>query len=292
MCPFAPETGEDLRRAPRAREDCEAACYDCLMTYTNQRDHSMLDRQSIHGLLMRLTEATVEAAPTLNTRSNHLAQLERLAGSNLEKRWLAFIESHGYRLPSHAQRLFKEAETRPDFFYDGEYGAAIYVDGPHHDYPERRARDAAQEEALEDLGYMVIRFSHHDDWATTIAEYPYVFGDGECATSGSSRNGSPAEPNLLMELFDPEWHPLVEVLATLKGVEIDGGTDVCEGLAPVGASVAEILRDDKSVSLIDGRAPDAEKLVRLIEADGGKAVRGHPGDVEETAGAVERALEG
>jgi ATP-dependent helicase YprA (DUF1998 family) len=176
ICHFAPETGEDLRRAPRAREDCEAACYDCLMTYTNQMDHLLLDRQRIRELLMKLTGATVEAAPTLDTRSDHLAQLERLAGSNLEKRWLAFIESHGYRLPSHAQRLFEEAGTRPDFFYDGDYGAAIYIDGPHHDHPERRSRDAAQEEAMEDLGYMVIRFGHQDDWAATVAEYPYVFG--------------------------------------------------------------------------------------------------------------------
>ncbi len=38
------------------------------------------------------------------------------------------------------------------------------------------ARDAAQEEAMEDLGYMVIRFGHQDDWTATVAEYPYVFG--------------------------------------------------------------------------------------------------------------------
>jgi hypothetical protein len=39
ICHFDPKTGEDRRHAPRAREDCEAACYDCLMTYTNQMDH-------------------------------------------------------------------------------------------------------------------------------------------------------------------------------------------------------------------------------------------------------------
>jgi len=176
ICHFDPETGEDLRHAPRAREDCEAACYDCLMNYRNQMDHSMLDRQSIKELLMGLTETTVEAAPTVGTRAEHLERLERQAGSNLEKQWLAFIEDHGYRLPSHAQRLFAEAGTRPDFFYDGDYGAAIYVDGPHHDYPERQGRDAAQAEAMEDLGYMVIRFGHGDDWPATVAEYPYVFG--------------------------------------------------------------------------------------------------------------------
>ena len=179
ICHFDPETGEDLRHAPRAREDCEAACYDCLMTYTNQMDHSMLDRQSIYDLLMQLTKATVEAAPTLGTRAEHLERLERQAGSNLEKKWLAFMEQRGLRLPTHAQRLVEEAGTRPDFFYGGGYDVAIYIDGPHHDYPERQRRDVAQADAMDDLGYMVIRFHHQDDWAATVAEYPYVFGSGE-----------------------------------------------------------------------------------------------------------------
>ncbi len=147
------------------------------MTYTNQMDHPILDRQSIHNLLTQLTQATVEASPTLGTRSEHLERLERQTGSTLEKKWLAFIDAHGHRLPSHAQRLFSEAGTCPDFFYDGDYGAAIYIDGPHHDYPERRARDVTKTESMEDLGYMVIRFGHQDDWAATVAEYPYVFGN-------------------------------------------------------------------------------------------------------------------
>ena len=29
---FDPDTGEDLHHAPRAYEDCEAACYDCLLS--------------------------------------------------------------------------------------------------------------------------------------------------------------------------------------------------------------------------------------------------------------------
>src|SRR5207245_10960110 len=37
LCHFDPETGMDLRRAPRAQEDCEAACYDCLMITTTGR---------------------------------------------------------------------------------------------------------------------------------------------------------------------------------------------------------------------------------------------------------------
>jgi very-short-patch-repair endonuclease len=146
------------------------------MTYTNQMDHAMLDRKDIRELLLELKGAAVAAAPAGGTRSEHLERLVRQAGSELEKRWLAFVEERGLRLPTHAQRLIEDAGTRPDFFYGDGYDAAVYIDGPHHDYPERRARDAAQEEAMEDFGYMVIRFGHRDDWAAIVAEYPYVFG--------------------------------------------------------------------------------------------------------------------
>ena len=63
VCHFDPDTLADLRRAPRAREDCEAACYDCLMSYTNQPDHRLVDRQLIRDYLHRLAAATVATSP-------------------------------------------------------------------------------------------------------------------------------------------------------------------------------------------------------------------------------------
>jgi hypothetical protein len=29
---------------------------------------------------------------------------------------------------------------------------------------------------MEDLGYMVIRFGHTDDWEKVVRDHPYVFG--------------------------------------------------------------------------------------------------------------------
>ena len=43
-------TGEDLGHAAGATEVCEAACYDCLLSYGNQRDHRLLDRKKIAAL--------------------------------------------------------------------------------------------------------------------------------------------------------------------------------------------------------------------------------------------------
>jgi very-short-patch-repair endonuclease len=177
LCHFDPETGEDLRRARRAHEDCQAACYDCLMTYSNQRDHALLDRHAIRGLLEALRDGDVRPSPTSDSRADHLAMLRRLCDSQLEERWLDHIESHGLRLPSNAQVLMASCGTRPDFIYEGQ-NAVIYVDGPAHDYPERQNRDREQEEALEDAGFTVVRFDLHEHWDDVVAAHRFVFGEG------------------------------------------------------------------------------------------------------------------
>ena len=111
------------------------------MSYYNQRDHPLLDRQAIRDLLLQFTQARVAVAPAEVTRGEHLQRLTRLAGSELERRWLRYLEAHGHHLPSKAQPLVEVCSTRPDFLYE-EHQAAIYIDGPHHEYPERRTRDA------------------------------------------------------------------------------------------------------------------------------------------------------
>lgn len=175
LCHFDPDTGADVRHAQRAREDCEAACYDCLMSYSNQADHQLLDRQLCRDVLMQLAKARVEASPACPPRHVHLAQLKRQCDSDLERQWLDFLDAHELRLPSNAQVLVEVCNTRPDFLY-GDYHTAVYIDGPHHAYPERQQRDKEQTERLEDMGYTVIRFGHHDAWADIVAQHPNIFG--------------------------------------------------------------------------------------------------------------------
>ncbi len=175
ICHFDPATGEDRRRAERATEDCEAACYDCLMHYANQPAHRILDRQTIRDALLRMSRSRTETAPGPDTRDDHLTALVRLAGSDLERRWLARLDARGLRLPTHAQRFVEVCRTTPDFFY-ADYQAAVYVDGPPHDFPDRQKRDAELTEAMEDAGFTVIRFHHQDDWDAILAKYPHVFG--------------------------------------------------------------------------------------------------------------------
>lgn len=175
ICHFDPQTFEDMSHGPRTTEKCEAACYDCLMSYGNQTDHKLLDRYTIKEFLTLSTQSQVQSSPRSAARPDHLAMLMKRADTELEKRWLRFLESHSLRLPSRAQVLVNECQTRPDFSYD-DYQVAIYIDGPHHEYPERRQRDLAQTECMENHGYTVIRFGKEDEWEATLSKYPHIFG--------------------------------------------------------------------------------------------------------------------
>ena len=168
LCHFDPDTGEDRRRAPGASEDCEAACYDCLMNYSNQPDHKLMDRHLLRDLLLALTTATVQASPMEFDRAEHLRRLKALCDSDLEREWLDLLEARNLRLPDEAQTLISECGTRPDFLYR-EQMVAVYVDGPYHLYPERARRDNQQVECLADRGYSVIRFSATEDWESRTA---------------------------------------------------------------------------------------------------------------------------
>ena len=127
---------------------------------------------------MELKEAEVKSSPTPFSRDRYMERLLRLAGSELEKQWLQFLEKNKLNLPTEAQELVKSCHTRPDFQYrESGKKAAIYIDGPFHQYPERQKRDREQEECLEDIGIRVIRFAHHDDWEKIIAQHPDVFGN-------------------------------------------------------------------------------------------------------------------
>lgn len=184
LCHFDPQTGADLRQAPGALEACEAACYDCLMSYSNQVDHRLLDRQAIRDLLLDLAHATARISPLSVPRAAHLELLRRQCQSDLERDWLDFLEARQLNLPSHAQKLVEACHTRPDFLYENEM-AAIYVDGYHHLFAERRQRDQAQTACMKDLGYTVLRFGLLEDWEQIIQKYGSIFG-----LSVKSRNGN------------------------------------------------------------------------------------------------------
>jgi len=177
LCHFDPDTGNDLGKAEHAVEKCQAACYDCLLSYFNQMDHESLDRYVVKDLLQQIMAGTMVPSPVEIPRAEHLSHLKSLCDSGLEKQFLDFLDQHNLRLPARAQHLYEQFGTRPDFSYTGENPAFIYVDGPPHDFPDRQTRDAAQTATLRAEGITVIRFHHATDWESVVTRYPSVFGN-------------------------------------------------------------------------------------------------------------------
>jgi very-short-patch-repair endonuclease len=175
FCHFDPDTGEDLGHAEGAKEDCEAACYDCLLSYYNQRDHPLLNRHLIKNLLLRYADSNIIASPESVPRGEHYQNLYNLCESDLERKWLDYIEVNGYRIPTDAQAFIEPCHTRPDFIYEDEH-VVIYVDGYHHLYSDRRQRDAHNTECLENLGFTVLRFGLLEAWEQIFSSNTYVFG--------------------------------------------------------------------------------------------------------------------
>ncbi|MBX6370608.1 MAG: DUF1998 domain-containing protein, partial [Rhodospirillales bacterium] len=175
LCHFDPDTGDDRRRAPGAREDCTAACYHCLLSYTNQPDHRILDRHAVRDTLLLLAGADVQPAPGVLPRHLHLAELRARCDSELERRFLDFLEKHKLELPTHAQARIEHLRVKPDFLY-ATHHLVVFVDGPPHDYEDVEERDAQAASRLEDDGYTVVRFRHDEDWEAIVARYPSTFG--------------------------------------------------------------------------------------------------------------------
>lgn len=180
ICHYDPDTLEDLGSAPEEEEGCEAACYDCLMSYSNQMDHAILDRKhdKVIELFKRLQSSQTKASPVGKPRGEHLETLLAKCESDLERKWLNYVADLDLRLPTEAQKYLDVANTRVDFYYeiDSAPAVAVYIDGPDHGMSDQMQVDRRQEKALTELGIMCLRFSYDDDWERIISEHPNIFG--------------------------------------------------------------------------------------------------------------------
>jgi hypothetical protein len=150
MLHFDPD-GTD--RAVNSRgEPCGAGCYNCVLSYGNQRDHIIVDRRLVRDFLIALRDAAFD---------QH-GQFESLRGARLtglERDWLQFVEDSHLRPPTRAQHRHNEMKTSPDFCYHHEnHTVHIYVDGPHHDHADIKRRDDEINSRVAGAGRSAIRF--------------------------------------------------------------------------------------------------------------------------------------
>lgn len=161
--------------------ECAAACYECLLSYSNQPHHRYIDRMLLPDFLQRLTTATTlpESERDNDRHYRHLLGLVDPA-STLERKFLDFLYENGLRLPDQAQnRPAADVPVQPDFYYDreGRPGVCVFIDGPHHDQPRQREADERLRTILQDYGYRVIVIRYNQPFHEPVEKYPDIFGE-------------------------------------------------------------------------------------------------------------------
>lgn len=169
---FDPDTGADLEKAPGASDKCTKACYDCLLSYSNQLEHESIDRHLIRDLLLSLTRAHVVEPSGSATSATSDDTGDVSAGGVLVGELVDFLRRHGYVVPRANTSLIGTA--RPDYIFEGQSPMAIFVG----DDDGSTERGVEAEDALLDLGWGVWRLGPPDQWAERVAARPDVFGRG------------------------------------------------------------------------------------------------------------------
>ncbi len=158
------------------KPDCVAACYECLLSYSNQLDAMFIDRREVRSLLLDLSNSL--ALPRVGGRS-YFEQLSRLhsltdARSDLERRLLDALADGGYRLPADAQYAVSVPGCVADFYYAPHH--LVFCDGSVHDQPLQKLHDQQLRQELQAHGYRVIVIRYDRGLEEQIQEWPDVFG--------------------------------------------------------------------------------------------------------------------
>ncbi|MCS7089195.1 MAG: DEAD/DEAH box helicase [Limisphaera sp.] len=169
---FDPGTGTDQKPT-----ECARACYDCLLSYYNQRDHPWLNRRLVRDLLTQLANACTRRNQGVRSYDAHYQWLRQLTDSRseLERRFLDRLYQTRRRLPDVAQHNLPDQYCCPDFFY--EPNICVFCDGTVHDQPQQKALDERQRAELRNRGYRVVVIRYDRDLEIQIREHRDIFGD-------------------------------------------------------------------------------------------------------------------
>ena len=154
-----PDSTLDLSDQPGTA--CVAACYRCLMSYYNQPDHESLDRRDEDARTMLLRLARARTVPREKQPSQTAGRGD--GEDSRQGRWFAEASRRGIPAPDPEPLVAGDRSVR--WVWRRHYVAAVV------DETERPAL-----QAMEDLGFEVVRFEEPAGWSAAFARLASALG--------------------------------------------------------------------------------------------------------------------
>ncbi|HEX9440144.1 MAG TPA: DUF1998 domain-containing protein, partial [Roseiflexaceae bacterium] len=156
ICHFDSDTGAEV---PEKAGECARACYRCLLSYSNQPDHSVLNRRAVRDLLVELAQAAVHH--TGGSGSSDTAWPDQDVPPAV-RQVLTHIATQGGRAPDAV--LPEKAGRRPHLFYAPS--TCVLCPAPEEQLDALRSD-------LEDAGYVVVTVHADHDLEAQLAQYRF-----------------------------------------------------------------------------------------------------------------------
>lgn len=177
ICHFHPETGHPY---PDWQARCAVGCYDCLLSYSNQPDHRLIDRHKVREYLYRLAGSQLRQPDGERGYEEQYRWLrERIdQQSELVLYFLDYLFQQRLRLPDMAQHSpVSGLPVQSDVYYhrDGLPGICVFVAGAANTSADQVQRDRQLRDDLEDMGYRVIVIRGDEGLQEQVARYSDVF---------------------------------------------------------------------------------------------------------------------
>ena len=155
----------------------DPASYDDLLSYYNQRDHTLIDRFLIRDALEKLRICKLERQTTavFSDYDNHYQALRRQIdpNSSTELLFIDYLYSENLRLPDAAQKTVEGIYVQPDFFYEPDIW--VFCDGTPHDQPDIKQEDEIKRQAIINRGDQIFVYYYKNDLATIIQSRSDIF---------------------------------------------------------------------------------------------------------------------
>jgi hypothetical protein len=140
-----PTTGEPHSDA------CERACYECLLSFYNQREHLLLDRTAVVPVLMSLRSASV-VRPAVAGWDELVSGAVGAEGAVIER-----LRTIGFPVPRGQHQLMLDGDepvSEGDLVYP--HGVVVWVQGSPHHKKWVADRDERLRGRLRGLGYRLV----------------------------------------------------------------------------------------------------------------------------------------